>query len=60
MHMRNVHNDETCQVKRFECPFSCGSQSSFHTMMSLVQHCEKEHEHSLGKDEKNKTLGIML
>ena len=51
--MRNVHNDETCQVKRFEC-FSCGSQSSFHTMMSLLQHCEKEHEHSLGKDEKNK------
>ena len=50
MHMRNVHNGETSQVKRrFECPFSCGSQSSFRTMMSFLQHCERVHEHLLGE-----------
>ena len=49
VHMRNVHNDESCQVKRrFECPFSCGSKSSHRTMVTLLQHCEREHEHSLG------------
>ena len=48
MHLRNVNNDETTQVKRcFECPFTC--TSAYHTMSSLLHHCEEEHEHSLGK-----------
>ena len=48
IHLRNVHNDETGRVKgRFECPFSC--DITFRTMMSLLQHCEIQHEHSLGE-----------
>jgi hypothetical protein len=35
IHLRNVHNDETCRVKGcFEWPFTC--DASFRTMMSLL------------------------
>ena len=48
VHMGNIHSDETYQGKyHFECPFSYGLNSSFHTTTNLRQHCEKEHKQSL-------------